>query len=78
MNAFRVYGVEHKDRLKRYYEQNREQINERHKKYYENNKTNILDIRKQKLTCDCGCVIRRGDMARHKRSKKHQELINNK
>ena len=74
----RVYGVEHKDRLRRYYEQNREQINERHKQYYIKNKDVITTIQKQKLTCDCGCVIRRGDMARHKRTKKHQELINNK
>jgi len=74
----REYGMEHKHRLKAYYEQNREQINERHKKYYENHKENILDIRKQKLTCDCKCIIRRGDLARHLRTKKHQELINNK
>jgi hypothetical protein len=78
MNAFRVYGVEHKDRLKAYYENHKDEFAERHRQYYAINKTNILDIRKQKLTCDCGCVIRRGDMARHKRSKKHQELINNK
>ena len=48
MNAFRVYGPEHKDRLKQYYENHKEQINERHRQYYEIHKANILDIRKQK------------------------------
>lgn len=77
MNAFRVYGPEHKHRLKAYYENHKELINERHKQYYENNKDKILSIQKQKLTCDCKCIIRRGDLARHLRTKKHQELINN-
>lgn len=73
----RVYGVEHKDRLKQYYEKHKDVITERHKQYYENNKDKILSIQKQKLTCDCKCIIRRGDLARHLRTKKHQELINN-
>jgi len=77
MNAMRVYGPEHKDRLKAYYENHKDEFAERHRKYYENHKDKILSTRKQKLTCDCKCIIRRGDYKRHLRTKKHQELINN-
>ena len=73
----RVYKPEHKDKLKQYYEKNKEQIAERHKQYYENNKVKITDLRKQKMTCECKCIVRRGDYKRHLRTKKHQELINN-
>jgi len=78
MNALRVYGMEHKERLKAYYENHKDEFAERHRKYYEKNKNKILSTRKQKMTCDCKCIIRRGDLARHLRTKKHQELINNK
>ena len=78
MNAMRVYGVEHKDRLKAYYENHKDVITERHKLYYENNKDKILSTRKQKMTCKCGSEIRRGDYKRHLRTKKHHDLINNK
>jgi len=75
----RVYGVEHKHRLKAYYENHKDELAERHRQYYEINKDVITTIRKQKITCDCGSEIRRGDMARHLRTKKHQNyLINNK
>lgn len=67
--------MEHKDRLKAYYENHKDELAERHRQYYAINKTNILDIRKQKITCECKCEIRRGDLARHLRTKKHQELI---
>jgi len=78
MNALRVYGMEHKDRLKAYYENHKDEFAERHRKYYEKNKNKILSTRKQKMTCDCGSEIRCGDLARHLRTKKHQDLINNK
>ena len=68
------------ERNKQYYEQNKEQIVERKKQYYEQNKEQIVEQHKQygkqKITCDCGCIIRRDSMIKHKRSKKHQDLMN--
>jgi len=48
MNANRVYGMEHKHRLKAYYENHKDEFAERHRKYYEKNKNKILSTRKQK------------------------------
>ena len=77
MNALRVYGPEHKDKLKQYYIKHKEQITERHKQYYLVHKDKILEHRKQKVACECGSILRKGDLARHKRSKKHQDFLNN-
>lgn len=62
-----------------YYEKNKEKINEKrkkdYKKYYEKNKEKINEKNKEKITCECGCKIRKSDLPRHKRSKKHINLI---
>ncbi len=77
MNALRVYGPEHKVNLKQYYIKHKEQITERHKQYYEIHKDKILAARKQKITCKCGCIVRKSDFPRHQRTKKHHDLLNN-
>ena len=60
------------------YERNRDQKSEHKKVYYQNNKDKIKVDSAVKITCECGCVIRRGDIARHRKSKKHIDLMNNK
>jgi len=83
------YYEQNKERFKQYKEQYREQNKEHYKQYRELHKEQIAEYqkqyyeihkehKKQKMTCECGCVIRRGDMARHKRTKKHHDLLNNK
>ena len=32
----------------------------------------------EQITCDCGCMIARGQLRRHQRSKKHIELMKDK
>ena len=32
--------------------------------------------RQQPITCECGCVVNRGNMRKHLKSKKHEDLIN--
>ena len=64
-----------KEYTKEYYENNKEKIKERVKEYRENNKELILEKRKVKITCECGCIVRKADLARHKKSNKHLELI---
>jgi hypothetical protein len=50
------------------------------KEYYENNKEKIKEHNKQynakKVTCECGCEVRRDYLAKHKRTTKHTNFIN--
>ena len=63
------------ERHKHYYEQNKEQITEKVKHYREQNKERIAEQRKQKMTCECGCVILKCTLSQHKRTKKHHDLM---
>jgi hypothetical protein len=45
------------------------------KQYYIENREKILEYYSQKILCDCGCFVRRGGIARHKRSIKHQQQL---
>jgi hypothetical protein len=62
------------EKKKEFYENNKNEINEKCKQYYENNKNEINEKRKEKIICECGCEIRKNDLKRHEKSKKH---INN-
>ena len=42
------------------------------KKHYEKNRENILEHKRQKYKCACGSVVNLGDLAKHKRTQKHQ------
>jgi len=58
---------------------NEKEYREYHKKWYETNKNKINDEkRKEKINCECGSVVRKSDIARHKKSKKHINFVNNK
>jgi hypothetical protein len=60
---------------KKYREENKEQLRDKKRNYYETNKKTILENQAQKLECECGATVTRNHLARHKRSKKHQESI---
>ena len=75
-----------KERMKEYREKNKEHIKEQKKKYYEKNKDKIKELyeknkekinekKKEKITCECGSIIRKSDLARHKKSGKHLEYL---
>ena len=61
--------------MKEYRQANRETILETVKKYQQANKELISEKRKQPVECECGCVIKKGDLAKHKRTKKHLESL---
>ena len=61
--------------MKEYRQANRETILETVKKYQQANKELISEKRKQPVECECGCVIKKGDLAKHKRTKKHLECF---
>ncbi len=60
---------------KEYYENNKEHIKSNVSKYRENNKDKIKEYQKEKITCECGCLIYRNNILRHKSTQKHVEII---
>ena len=65
---------------KKYYEKNKEKLlikdKVRNKKWYEENKEAKLAKMKERVICECGCEVRRGDISSHKKTKKHIDKIN--
>ena len=58
-----------------YNHDNRDKNREYAKKNYDENKDEINEKRKEKTTCECGCVVARSNLLRHKKLQKHLELI---
>ena len=75
----KVYRETHKEEKKQtdknYYEKNKEIIAFKKKEYAKNNKEYFKTYYTEKITCECGCLIYRGGLARHKKTKKHIELM---
>jgi len=72
-----------KERDNRYYQQNKEKCLQQNKQYREQNKDKIRqrkkrkyeqlkEYSKQKNQCECGCMIRKSGITRHRKSKKHE------
>ena len=59
--------------FKRNYELNKEKILEQSKQRYEK----IKEQRKQKNTCECGCIIRKDSLPKHLKTKTHQNYLLN-
>ena len=71
MNERTAYGLD-KQRVKEY-----------QKEYRQDNKNQLIEYSREynqqlneKITCQCGRVIRKGDLNRHKKTKKHNNLLN--
>jgi hypothetical protein len=62
---------------KEYRIDNKDKANERSKEWLKNNKEKRKQYRKIKISCECGSLISKCELARHKRSKKHINYINN-
>lgn len=54
---------------KEYKEDNKDKIKQQMKEYYENNNKTA-----EKITCECGAVIRRDSLTKHIKSFKHEKL----
>jgi len=63
----------YKKKNKEYNKKNKEKIKEQKKEYNEKNKDIISERKKEKITCECGSIIQKGNN-RHKKTKVH---INN-
>jgi hypothetical protein len=60
---------------KEYQRANKDKIKEYKKEYLRANKERIKEQDKQKIECDCGLVVCRKQIARHKLTKKHSDYI---
>ena len=60
---------------KKFRENNKESLKEYYKQYCENNREQLAKYKSEKILCECDCTIRRGDIARHKKTIKHQKAI---
>ena len=76
LNMCRAYQTteERRDYLKKYEQKNK--TKETRKQYRELNKNILYQKAGEKINCECGCVIRKDSIAKHKRSIKHQEYLN--
>jgi len=74
------YYQDHKEEIleyqQKYRDENREQILEYQKNYRVENREKINEKKYEKITCECGCIVARANMSRHKQSKKHINLLN--
>jgi hypothetical protein len=71
------YMKEYRENNKEWLEEWREENKEYDKKYREENKEKIKKYKSEKITCICGSVVCRDNLARHKRSATHMKLMNN-
>ena len=46
------------------------------KEYRKKNKKKIRAYLNEKIVCECGCISSRGSISRHRKSKKHIDLMN--
>jgi len=80
------YRQEHKEKATQYYQENKEEAlqyrkqqyqehKDEIKQHYQEHKDEILEKHLQKITCECGKVICKGALTRHKKTKKHNELM---
>ena len=66
------------EQKKEYYHTKKEQILEKVKEYCEANREKIAEKRKQKITCECGCDVSRGNTKKHEKTAKHISFISAK
>ena len=64
------------DYFKEYYTNNKEEHLKYLKEYYIDNKEHLTILSKEKFVCECGGEYIRANKARHFKTKKHQEYLN--
>ena len=63
------------ERGRKWKEENREWNRQRDRETYAKNIDKIKEQREQNATCECGAVVRKWKLPRHKKTKKHKELM---
>jgi len=63
------------EKKRQYNQDNQESIAEKRRQYRQDNNTELSQKSKVKLTCQCGVVVTKSNMARHCKSAKHQNYL---
>jgi hypothetical protein len=66
------------EKAKEYRITHKEEILEKNRIRYEINKESVCSKKREKITCECGCVVARGNIPEHKRTQKHIKLMETK
>ena len=85
-DKYKKYREDNEDKIKGYREDNKDKIRESEKKYRKDNKDKIQERDKlyydankekinQKMTCECGSIIARQHIQKHRKTKKHNNLL---
>ena len=87
INKNMIDGIRHDKRLDfklnrkkymiKYIEKNKEELKKKKDIYWQKNKDILNKRYSVKIPCSCGSVISKRDLAKHKRTLKHQNFINN-
>jgi len=60
-----------------YRQANKEKFKEYKKEYDQTNKDKLKEYSQEKIKCDCGSIVCRANIAKHKRTAKHNLIITN-
>ena len=73
------YRQDNKEQLtakaKQNYQNNKEKISKLNEQYRQDNKEKIKEKAATKVTCDCGCEVRKDSLPKHKKTKRHIKLM---
>ena len=73
------YRLKNSDKIKEiqkeYRLNNKDKSKEYNKEYKLKNKEYLKEYNKVKITCECGCLVSKGNIPRHTKTKKHIDLI---
>ena len=62
---------------KKYRENHREEIYQKNKRYAETHREQRNEKLCEKITCECGAIVRRGYILEHRKSNQHKEMMPN-
>ena len=76
------YNEKHKEYFKSHkhdkYLENKDKISIRDKKYRDDNREILIEKRKKKVVCECGCILSACSLSDHKKSQRHTDLMETK
>ena len=71
----KIYNNNHKEEIKKqkkeWYDDNKVEMSEK----YQKNKIEISEKRKEKIECECGCVICKNYLLIHQKTTRHLDLM---
>ncbi len=67
-----------KDYNKEYRQNNKDKLSEKQKQYIDDNKESIKEKRSIPCLCECGCTVQKSGLPRHRRTKTHINLMEQK